>query len=99
MRSHVESCFESRPVSPVHLCEAPCSVESPLRLSYSSGMTGRIGAKGQVVIPKALRDRAHLQPGDEIDFELREEEIVLIARRSPARLDAPRNGAGHRALG
>ncbi len=48
-------------------------------------MTGRIGTKGQVVIPKALRDRAHLQPGDEVDFELREEEIVL-ARRVPARL-------------
>lgn len=53
---------------------------------YSSGMTGRIGAKGQVVIPKALRDRAHLQPGDEVDFELRDEEIVLYARRSPVRL-------------
>lgn len=38
------------------------------------------------MIPKALRDSAHLQPGDEIDFELREEEIVLVARRSPARL-------------
>jgi antitoxin PrlF len=49
-------------------------------------MTVRMGAKGQVVIPKALRDRAHLQPGDEIDFELRAEEIVLVARRSPARL-------------
>jgi AbrB family looped-hinge helix DNA binding protein len=49
-------------------------------------MTGRIGTKGQVVIPKALRDRAHLQPGDEVDFELREEEIVLVARRVPARL-------------
>lgn len=49
-------------------------------------MTGRIGAKGQVVIPKALRDRAHLQPGDEVDFELREKEIVLVARRVPARL-------------
>jgi AbrB family looped-hinge helix DNA binding protein len=49
-------------------------------------MTGRIGAKGQVVIPKALRDYAHLQPGDEVDFELRNEEIVLIARRAPARL-------------
>ena len=49
-------------------------------------MTGRIGAKGQVVIPKALRDRAHLQPGDEVEFELRDEEIVLIARRHPAGL-------------
>jgi AbrB family looped-hinge helix DNA binding protein len=49
-------------------------------------MTGRIGAKGQVVIPKPLRDRAHLQPGDTVDFELRNEEIVLVARRSSARL-------------
>jgi AbrB family looped-hinge helix DNA binding protein len=49
-------------------------------------MTGRIGAKGQVVIPKILRDRARLQPGDEVDFELRDEEIVLVARRSSARL-------------
>jgi AbrB family looped-hinge helix DNA binding protein len=49
-------------------------------------MTGRIGAKGQVVIPKALRDRARLQPGDEVDFELRDEEIVLFARRSPVGL-------------
>ena len=43
-------------------------------------------SEGAGVIPKALRDRAHLQPGDEIDFELREQEIVLVARRSPARL-------------
>jgi AbrB family looped-hinge helix DNA binding protein len=49
-------------------------------------MTGRIGTKGQVVIPKVLRDRAHLHPGDEVDFELRDEEIVLVARRGPARL-------------
>ena len=37
------------------------------------------------MIPKELRDRAHLQPGDEVDFELRGEEIVLVARRSPVR--------------
>ena len=53
---------------------------------YSTGMTGRIGAKGQVVIPKAIRDRANLHPGDEVDIELRDEEIVVVARRSPARL-------------
>ncbi len=49
-------------------------------------MTGRIGTKGQVVIPKALRDRARLQPGDEVDFQLRDEQIVLIVHRTPTRL-------------
>jgi AbrB family looped-hinge helix DNA binding protein len=49
-------------------------------------MTGRIGAKGQVVIPKALRDRFSLLPGDEVEFEARGHEIVLVAKRSPARL-------------
>lgn len=45
-----------------------------------------MGAKGQVVIPKALRDRAQLQPGDEVEFELEGDRIVLVARRLPARL-------------
>lgn len=37
--------------------------------SYTVGMTQRVGAKGQVVIPKHLRDRLGLQPGSEVDFE------------------------------
>jgi AbrB family looped-hinge helix DNA binding protein len=49
-------------------------------------MTGRIGAKGQVVIPKSLRDRVRLQPGDVVDFELRGKEIVLVAQSSPTHL-------------
>lgn len=50
---------------------------------YLQSMTSRIGAKGQVVIPKGLRDQAQLQPGDEVEFDLRGDEIVLAARRAP----------------
>jgi AbrB family looped-hinge helix DNA binding protein len=32
-------------------------------------MTARVGAKGEVVIPKAIRDLVNLHPGDEVDFE------------------------------
>lgn len=49
-------------------------------------MTGRIGAKGQVVIPKQMRDRANLRPGDEVEFELRGDEVVLVARRQAVTL-------------
>ncbi|MCA1689040.1 MAG: AbrB/MazE/SpoVT family DNA-binding domain-containing protein [Actinobacteria bacterium] len=44
-------------------------------------MTRRVGAKGQVVIPKSIRERMNLHPGDEVDFELRRDEIVLVPRR------------------
>ncbi|MBS1868326.1 MAG: AbrB/MazE/SpoVT family DNA-binding domain-containing protein [Actinobacteria bacterium] len=57
-------------------------------------MTGRIGAKGQVVIPKALRDRAHVQPGDEVDFELDDDRITLVVRRQRARLGGRFAGSG-----
>lgn len=79
--------FERRPSNPVTAGPYP-------PLLYSRSMTGRIGAKGQVVIPKALRDRARLQPGDEVDFELDDDRITLVVHRQPARLGGRFGGSG-----
>lgn len=40
-------------------------------------MTYTVGPKGQVVIPKHLRDALRIQPGNEILFERRGDEVVL----------------------
>ena len=45
-------------------------------------MIHRIGAKGQVVIPKELRDQVGLHPGAAVDFALEGERIVLLPRQS-----------------
>ena len=49
-------------------------------------MTIRIGAKGQVVIPKAVREQAQLHPGDEVEVAFADEQIVISARRRAASL-------------
>jgi antitoxin PrlF len=49
-------------------------------------MTVRIGAKGQVVIPKGIRDRIGLHPGDEVDFEVHDHRVVVVAANRPAGL-------------
>lgn len=40
-------------------------------------MTQRVGAKGQVVIPKELREQAGLGPGADVDFEAVGDGIVI----------------------
>jgi antitoxin PrlF len=41
-------------------------------------MTQRVGAKGQVVIPKEIRDALGLQPGAEVDFEQDGETVRIL---------------------
>jgi AbrB family looped-hinge helix DNA binding protein len=51
-----------------------------LGMTYARGpkrQAHRIGAKGQVVIPKHLRDRAGLHPGTAVEFALEDGRIVL----------------------
>jgi antitoxin PrlF len=40
-------------------------------------MTQRVGAKGQVVIPKDLRERAGLGPGADVSFEPVDDGIIV----------------------
>ena len=47
-------------------------------------MTQRVGAKGQVVIPKQMRDELGLQPGAEVEFQRDGEAVRIIAAGAAA---------------
>jgi AbrB family looped-hinge helix DNA binding protein len=53
-------------------------------------LTSRIGAKGQVVIPKSIRDCAGLRPGDEVEMGLDGDAVVLTMVRPERQLAHPR---------
>ena len=40
-------------------------------------MTHKVGIKGQVVIPKAIRDRVGIRPGDEVAFDSDDQEVRI----------------------
>ena len=47
-------------------------------------MTQRVGAKGQVVIPKDIREELGLQPGSEVEFERDGEAVRVVPAGSAA---------------
>lgn len=61
---------------------------------YLVSMTQRVGSKGQVVIPKELRERAGLHPGAEVEFELDGERVVVARRAAARRLGGRFAGSG-----
>jgi AbrB family looped-hinge helix DNA binding protein len=49
-------------------------------------MTQKIGAKGQVVIPKQIREQVGLHPGTEVDVEAQGHEVVVKPHAQRRRL-------------
>jgi antitoxin PrlF len=49
-------------------------------------MTYKVGAKGQVVLPKELRERHGIRPGDEVTFDDRDDAIVVRKAESRAEI-------------
>lgn len=66
-------------------------LETPVILS---GMTSRVGPKGQVVIPKALRDELGIVPGDEVVFSLMDGAVVVEPVRDWRSLKGSLKGRG-----
>jgi len=57
-------------------------------------MTRRVGPKGQVVIPKAMREQVGLRPGEEVDFALEDDRVVVFPRGSRPALGGRFRGTG-----
>ena len=58
------------------------ALQESSRNYYDAGMVSRLTVKGQVTIPKPLRDSLGLDPGHEPEFEEREGALV-VRRRTP----------------
>ena len=43
-------------------------------------MSTKVTSKGQVTIPKAVRDRLNLKPGSAVDFELGDDGRVVLVK-------------------
>lgn len=58
--------------------------------TYNLDMKSRVGERGQVTIPKSLRDRLGISSGSEVEFEEFEEGLILKKRTPSDPLEALR---------
>lgn len=49
-------------------------------------MEARLSSKGQATIPKAVRDRLQIKPGDRFKFFFHPDGVILLPKISTARL-------------
>lgn len=64
------------------------TLDFPSRNLYFEGMKSRISEKGQVTIPKKLRDQLGIRVGDELDFEIEHGRLVVAKLVEQDPLDA-----------
>ena len=65
---------------------------------YEEAMATAVTSKGQVTIPKPIRDRLGIQPGNAVDFRLEPDGRVILVKvdgdRPPSRFEALLGCAG-----
>jgi antitoxin PrlF len=65
-------------------------VMAALRSARQHSMSATLTSKGQVTIPKRIRDALRLQPGAVVEFSVNAADEVVLNQRRPARSDNPR---------
>jgi antitoxin PrlF len=77
-------------ITPQHpaIVAKPCTARTPSRYGNTSKAKGitmpRITSKGQVTIPKRIREHLGLKPGSEVEFQYDGDgQIVLKTKREP----------------
>jgi AbrB family looped-hinge helix DNA binding protein len=58
--------------------------------TYNIDMKSRVGERGQITIPKAMRTRLGISPGTEVEFEELEDGLMVRKRAASDPLEALR---------